>query len=297
MVWKLLLVSLRPRQWTKNLIVFAGLVFSGGLFHNEDLFRSTSAFLIFCFLSGVVYIINDVCDIERDRKHPRKSLRPIASGALSPRVALAAAAVILLLALCAAFFLNKAFLLVLAIYLCLSVAYSLAFKNVVIVDVLFISMGFVLRALGGTVVIGVNISSWLLVCTILLALFLSLCKRRAELVMLADSATEHRRILDEYSPYLLDQMIAVVTASTLMAYTLYTMAEETMVKFQTTRLNLTIPFVIYGIFRYLYLIHQKEEGGSPSRTLLNDRPLMINTILWVLAVVAIIYGHFLLRVL
>jgi 4-hydroxybenzoate polyprenyltransferase len=286
---KHIITSLRPKQWTKNLVVFAGLLFSGSLLHLPSLFTALGAFGVFCLLSSSVYLVNDICDLERDRIHPKKRNRPLAAGLIRPTTAGAVAALISLSALTVAWLLSPGFALVGLTYLVLFLAYSLVLKNIVILDVLIIALGFVLRAIGGAVVIDVSISTWLLVCTILLALFLGLCKRRDELVKLADTATEHRAILDEYSPYLLDQMIAVVTASTLMAYTLYTMAEETIRKFDTAHLYLTIPFVIYGIFRYLYLIHRKDQGGNPSLTLLTDRPLMIDIVLWVIAVSLIIY--------
>lgn len=284
-----LLISLRPGQWTKNLIIFAGLIFGRRLSDPTAVAHTLAAFLIFCGLSGVVYVVNDVVDRERDRRHPFKAKRPIASGALAPGVALAAAAVIAVLAVGAAFALSREFMLVALAYLVLLVLYSGPLKHIVIIDVLTISIGFVLRAVAGAVVVGVPISHWLLVCTILLALFLALSKRRHELVLLADGATEHRRILQEYSPYLLDQMIGVVTASTLIAYIFYTISPETGQKFDTNLLGLTIPFPLYGIFRYLYLVHRKEGGGSPAEMLLNDRPLLVCVALWVVAVILIIY--------
>jgi len=287
---KHIITSLRPKQWTKNLVVFAGLLFSGCLFLPSCLFTALGAFAVFCLLSSSVYLVNDICDLERDRIHPTKRNRPLAAGLLSPATAGVVAATIGIAALGAAWWLSPRFALVGLAYLAIFLTYSLVLKNIVILDVLIISLGFVLRAVAGAVVIEVRISTWLLVCTALLALFLGLCKRRDELVKLADTATEHRAILNEYSPYLLDQMIAVVTASTLMAYTLYTMAEETIQKFDTTHLYLTIPFVIYGIFRYLYLIHRKNHGGNPSLTLLTDRPLMIDILLWAVTVILIVYG-------
>jgi 4-hydroxybenzoate polyprenyltransferase len=285
-----LLVSLRPSQWTKNLIVFAGLLFGGRLFDSPAVAYSVSAFAVFCALSGVVYLINDVMDREVDRQHPLKRFRPIASGEVPPRVALGTAAVLGSAALIAAFWLQPAFGWLGALYLGLLVLYSGPLKHTVIIDVLTIALGFVIRAAAGAVVIGVEIGHWLLIATVLLALFLALSKRRHELVLLADGATSHRRILQEYSPYLLDQMIAVVTASTLVAYALATVSPETIEKFGTDRLVWTLPFPLYGIFRYLYLVHQREGGGSPSEMLLTDRPLLLCVALWALAVAAIIYG-------
>jgi len=284
-----LLVSLRPGQWPKNLLLFAGLGFGQKLFSPVEIERAAAAFVVFCALSGTVYLINDVVDRESDRRHPLKARRPIASGALSPAVAVAAAVAIAAAALAVAFWLGTPFGLVAVAYVALLALYSFRLKHVVIMDVLTISIGFVLRAVAGAVVVAVPISHWLLVCTVLLALFLALAKRRHELVLLADGAAEHRPILGEYSPYLLDQMIGVVTASTLIAYIFYTFSPETVQKFHTEMLGLTIPFPLYGIFRYLYLVHQREGGGSPSQMLLNDRPLLTCVALWVLAVVVIVY--------
>jgi 4-hydroxybenzoate polyprenyltransferase len=285
-----LLVSLRPHQWAKNLVVLAALAFSKHLFEPGPLARAGLAFALFCALSGAVYLVNDLRDLELDRRHPRKRLRPVASGALSPRTAAVAAVVLLVLALAASLALGIPFALAALAYVILNVAYSFGLKNVVILDVLAISLGFVLRAMAGALAIDVHFSSWLLVCTILLALFLSLAKRRHELVTLEAGASEHRRILAEYSPYLLDQMISVVTASCLMAYAFYTMAPDTVAKYQTERLALTIPFVLYGIFRYLYLVHRREQGGSPTDVLLTDRPLLAAVALWAVAVVAVVYS-------
>ncbi len=284
-----LVQSLRPHQWTKNLVVFAALGLSKHLFEAEPLLRSLAAFVVFCGLSGTVYLVNDIADVERDRLHPRKRLRPIASGALALGTARLFAVALGIASLLGAARLSTAFLVCAAIYLALNLLYSFRLKEVVIVDVLAVSLGFVLRAVGGAAAIPVQISDWLLICTILLALFLTLCKRRHELVSLSEGAAQHRAILAEYSPYLLDQMIAVVTASCVTAYAFYTTAQETRDKFQTDRLTWTIPIVLYGIFRYLYLVHQKEQGGSPTDVLLTDRPLLLAVALWALAIVAIVY--------
>jgi 4-hydroxybenzoate polyprenyltransferase len=282
-------VSLRPHQWTKNLLVFAALAFSKHLFEADALLRTLVAFVVFCGLSGAVYLVNDVADLERDRLHPRKRLRPLASGQIGARPALATASLLAALCLAASAFLGGPFLVSAAGYLTMNLAYSFWLKDAVILDVIAISLGFVLRAVAGAVAISVHISDWLLVCTFLLALFLALSKRRHELVSLSDGASEHRAILAEYSPYLLDQMISVVTASCLMAYCFYTMAPETVEKYQTDRLSWTIPLVLYGIFRYLYLVHQKEQGGSPTDVLLTDWPLLVDVALWAVAVVLIVY--------
>jgi 4-hydroxybenzoate polyprenyltransferase len=289
----LLLLSLRPSQWTKNLIIFGALLFSERLllFDPRSIALSIAAFLVFCALSGVVYLVNDVIDRDADRQHPLKRHRPIAAGSVPVSTALAFAAALGAAALLAAFWLRPSFALIGALYLGLLGLYSGPLKHIVIIDVLTIAIGFFLRAAAGAVVLGVTISHWLLILTILLALFLALSKRRHELVLLADTATSHRRILQEYSPYLLDQMIAVVTASTLVAYAIYTVSPETVGKFGTSLLGLTLPFPLYGIFRYLYLVHQKEGGGSPTDMLLNDKPLLLCVALWAAAVAFIIYGN------
>jgi 4-hydroxybenzoate polyprenyltransferase len=283
-----LLVSLRPHQWTKNLVVFAALGLTRHLFDPGPLLRSLAAFALFCGLSGAVYLLNDVADVERDRLHPLKRLRPVASGALGVRTA--AVTAVLLGAFCLALStrLGLAFTGAAAAYLALNLLYSFRLKEVVIVDVLSVSLGFVIRAVAGAVAISVRISEWLLICTVLFALFLSLCKRRHELTSLAE-ASLHRKSLGEYSPYLLDQMIAVVTASCVTAYALYTTAAETREKYQTERLVWTLPFVLYGIFRYLYLVHRKEQGGSPTDVLLTDRPLLLAVALWAAAILAVVY--------
>jgi 4-hydroxybenzoate polyprenyltransferase len=284
-----LIVSLRPEQWTKNLFVFAGLIFGLKLFDVGAVLRAAAAAVVFCFLSGVVYIVNDITDREADRRHPLKARRPIAAGDLRPAAAAACGLAIAAGALCAAFALGRGFFWVAVTYLLLQFAYSGFLKRIVIIDVLTIALGFVLRTVAGAVVIDVPISHWLLVDMILLALFLALSKRRHELVLLARGAVEHRQILGEYSAYLLDQMIGVMTASTLIAYIFYCISPETTTKFGTDKLGLTIPFVLYGIFRYLYLVHQREGGGSPSAMLINDRPLLANVALWAVAVVIILY--------
>jgi 4-hydroxybenzoate polyprenyltransferase len=282
---------MRPEQWTKNLIVFAALIFGHRLFDPAAVGLSLAAFLIFCALSGVVYLINDVGDRAADRLHPLKQSRPIAAGTLSVGTAMAAVVAIGAAALAAAFWLRPALGVIAAAYVTLFALYSRVLKHVVILDVLTIAIGFVLRAAAGAVAIAVPMSEWLLVCTILLALFLGLSKRRHELTLLAAGAAGHRPILEEYNPYLLDQMIGVVTAATLMAYIIYCASPETTAKFGTSQLVLTTPFPIYGIFRYLYLVHQRGSG-SPSEVLLTDRPLVACIVLWGLTVIAIIYRPF-----
>ena len=284
-----LLITLRPGQWTKNLLVFAGVLFGRRLLEPAALGLAVAAFLIFCALSGVVYLVNDVADRDSDRQHPLKGHRPIASGALGIPTALVAALILCALGLGGAAALGWKFFTVAAAYLALLALYSALLKHLVIIDVLTIAAGFVLRAGAGAIAVSVAISQWLLVCTVLLALFIALAKRRHELILLAGGATSHRRILGEYSPYLLDQMISVVTASTLVSYVFYTISPETQEKFGTSWLGFTIPFPLYGIFRYLYLVHQREGGGSPAELLLTDRPLLACVALWAIAVALIIY--------
>jgi len=284
-----ILASLRPHQWTKNLVVFAALGLSKHLFDTGPLLRTLLGFALFCGLSGTVYLLNDIVDVERDRLHPLKRLRPIASGALSISMATGVALGLGALSVGLSALLGSRFLFCALAYLASNLLYSFKLKEVVIVDVLSVSLGFVIRAIAGAYTVGVDISEWLLICTLLLSLFLTLSKRRHELTSLSDTASDHRKILAEYSPYLLDQMISVVTASCVTAYAFYTTAQETREKFQTTRLSWTIPFVLYGIFRYLYLVHHKEQGGSPTDVLLTDRPLLVAVGLWALAIAVIVY--------
>lgn len=286
-----LLLALRPRQWTKNLIVFAGLIFGERLFDPDALWSASMAFLVFCALSGVVYLVNDVRDRDADRLHPTKALRPIAAGEVHPTSALVVAGLLSAAALAAAFAITPRFGMVAALYLGLLVVYSTTLKHIVILDVLTLSSGFVLRAWGGAEAVSVDVSHWLLLLALLGALFLALSKRRAELVTLADGARHHRPSLAEYSPHLLDQMISVVTASTLVAYALYTIDAETVARFGTDRLIWTLPFPLYGIFRYLYLVHRREGGGDPSDVLLTDRPILVCVALWIAAVIALVYGR------
>jgi 4-hydroxybenzoate polyprenyltransferase len=284
-----IVASLRPRQWVKNLFVFAGLVFGQRLF-TPAVWPALGAFAIFCALSGAIYLVNDVADRDKDRLHPTKRLRPVAAGRLPAGAALGVALGLAAAGLAAAACLSTGVLLVAVVYVGLLLAYSAWLKHVVIVDVLTVAVGFVLRALAGTLAIDVAISGWLLICTILIALFLALGKRRHEYLTLEAAAARHRPILAEYSAGLLDQMIAVVTASAVTAYALYTMSPETVAKFHTQLLPVTLPFVLYGIFRYLYLLYRRQLGGNPSELFLNDRALLINTVCWIAAVLLIIYG-------
>jgi 4-hydroxybenzoate polyprenyltransferase len=289
MTSRALISSLRPTQWVKNLLLFAALVFSKNLADFSKGLSVLWAFLLFCLLSSGTYLINDLFDLREDQKHPLKSKRPLSSGKMKRSTAVLLAAILVLLSLGLCFRLHTNIGLLALIYFLMNLAYSAYLKRVVILDVMLVAFGFVLRAVAGAVVIEVEISSWLLICTILIALFLALSKRRHELVILAQNSTDHRRVLGEYSPYFLDQMIAVVTASTLMSYTLYTLSPEVAKKFGNNDLVFTIPFVLYGIFRYLYLVHRQAKGGSPAHVLLTDRPLLLNILMWFLAIWIILY--------
>jgi len=281
-----IVVSMRPRQWIKNLVVFAALIFAKKWMDLPLAGRAAAAFGLFCLASGSVYIINDLFDADRDRKHPLKARRPIASKALGTLPAVTAAILLLTLSLMAGFALFPAFGAVLLAYVALNLVYSFWLKEVVIIDVMVIASGFVLRAVGGALVINVPISHWLVMCTMLLSLFLALCKRRQELASL-DNARVHRVSLQDYSLDFIDQMINVVTPSTLVAYILYSVSPEVETKLGTRHLYLTVPFVLYGIFRYLYLVHRKGGGGSPTQTLLTDLPLLACVGLWALTVVVL----------
>jgi len=284
-----LLRAMRPKQWTKNLLVFAALIFAQRLDDPRATSSALVTFVLFCLLSSSVYLVNDVMDIDEDRQHPVKRHRPLASGLVSPALALVLAAGLGPVGVIGCFLINFSTGLVAVSYLALTLAYTLWLKRILIIDVLAVAIGYVLRAVVGATAIRVEISPWLLICTVLLALFLVLCKRRQELVMLEENAAQHRAILGEYSSYLLDQMIGVVTASIFMSYCLYTISERTVQELGTKNLMYTIPFVIYGIFRYLYLVHQKNRGDAPDQVLLTDGPLLVNVVLYVAAVVLVLY--------
>ncbi len=282
-------LSMRPKQWIKNLFVFAPLMFSKSIFIFPLNLKAFIAFGIFCILSGCVYIINDIMDREEDKIHPIKSLRPIASGMISPSMAIGAVTILLVLSFIGGYMVNIELLTILTIYFLINLAYSTFLKHVVLLDVFIIAFGFVLRVVGGGVVIHVELSSWILLCTLMIALFLALCKRRHELELLDDDASSHRKILGEYSTYFIDQLIAVVTASTLVSYGLYTMSNDVLTRFGNNNLKYSIPFVLYGIFRYLYLVHQKNKGGSPTSIMVSDIPMLITMALWLVVVCTALY--------
>ncbi len=283
-----LIRSMRPSQWVKNTVVFAGLIFSLHFKRIDDVLLTVAAFAVFCALASAVYLLNDIKDREMDRAHPQKRNRPIASGRVSVTTATIASFVLFVIGLGASTFLGTNFLIPVAIYVVLNVAYSYGLKHAPILDVMIVSAGFVIRAVAGAVVIGVAISPWLVVCTSLLALFLGFGKRRWELETLGDEAPKHRVALEGYTLNLTDQLIAVTTASTVVAYALYTLAHDTQEKFGTTELIWTLPFVLYGVFRYLYLIHGEKKGGNPTRELMTDVPILIDVALWLIAVIVIL---------
>jgi 4-hydroxybenzoate polyprenyltransferase len=284
-----LLVSLRPLQWAKNLFVLAPLVFGHLLGDPDAVGRALLALVAFCCAASAIYLVNDIRDREEDRNHPLKRLRPLAAGTLAVPVAAVAALGLGLAALAIAVSLGRPFLVVLGVYLVLNFFYTHWFKHMVILDVMSISLGFVLRVVAGAQATHVVVSRWLFLCTIFLALFLAFSKRRHEITLLAGAASGQRRVLDHYSPAFLDQMINVVTASSVVAYALYSVAPETVAKYNTQDLVYTIPLVLYGIFRYLYLMYQSPGERNPTEAILRDPPFLINMVLWGLAVVWIVY--------
>lgn len=291
MTWiRELIRAMRPKQWTKNVLVFAALVFDAKLTDPGYLVRTVIGFVIFCLISGTVYLINDLADIEKDRMHPTKRHRPLAAGRLPVPVAQAAIPILVLICLPVGFLLKNTFGALVLTYLILQIGYSFCLKKVVIVDVLTVAAGFVLRVGSGAALVDAErFSPWLYVCTILLALFMALGKRRGELVLLEENANHHRAILEEYSLPLLDEMISVVTATTVLAYALYTFDPGNPHLPENQAMMLTIPFVLYSIFRYLYLIHQKGETAPPDQVLLKDRPLQLAIGLWGATVLALLY--------
>lgn len=276
---------MRPRQWTKNIFVFAALVFDRQLFNPGSLGRTFLAFIVFCLISSSVYLINDIFDLKADQQHPIKKERPIASGRLPITTALVSAVILSILALAIALVLSRELALIALVYLLINLAYSKWLKHVVLLDVLVIAFGFVLRVAAGVSVIHVQrFSPWLYVCMTLLALFLGFGKRRAEM---AYNNSNTRKVLGGYSIALIDQLLTVVSATTIIAYSLYTFSAPNLPG--SYWMMLTIPFVLYGIFRYLYLIQIKNAGGEPEELLLTDRPLQATVLLWGLACVAIFY--------
>lgn len=282
----LFIKELRPKQWTKNLLVFAALIFTIPDITVNMIYAAVAGFMLFSFVSGAVYILNDLVDLELDRQHPTKKNRPMASGDLPPAIAVTAGSILLLVSLVTSYYLNTWFGLILTIYFVLNVAYSFYLKNVVIIDVMIIAAGFVLRAAGGAYVIDVPMTPWFIICTMLLALFLAISKRRHELTLVeqaGDTEGDYRVVLNSYSTRLLDEMNSIVTTATIISYALFTFTSG-----RTLNLMWTIPLVIYGIFRYLYLIHIENKGGQPDEILLKDKPILITVSLYTVLLVVIL---------
>ncbi|MEP6754711.1 MAG: decaprenyl-phosphate phosphoribosyltransferase [Chthonomonadales bacterium] len=284
-ILKALILGMRPKQWTKNLFVFAALVFTNNIptnfgqpekWHNLGL--AVDAFILFCLISGGIYLLNDVADRDKDRLHPVKRKRAIASGRLPWKLAAVAGVIFLIVGCAAGYTVNMKFGHTCAGYIALQIAYNITLKHQVILDVFAIAAGFCFRAVGGAYAIGVQNSVWLLLCTLQLALFLGFGKRRNELTVLGEDAGSHRKILGQYSLGLLDQFIAIVLAGLIVSYALYTITSPTAI--QHKFLVVTLLNVMYGVFRYLYLIHIEHKGGSPETILLEDRPMQVNLILW-----------------
>jgi 4-hydroxybenzoate polyprenyltransferase len=283
-----LLKTMRPKQWPKNVFIFTALVFDEKLFTPAPLLKTIATFILFCLTSSAVYLINDLADIEKDRQHPTKRLRPLPSGQLKRSVAIAAAVLIPLITMPLFFLLDPHLGLIALVYLLMMITYSFVLKNIVILDVLTVAAGFVLRVAAGAVVVEVErFSPWLYICATLAALFIGVGRRRHELILLAENANEHRASLNEYSLPLLDEMISVVASATVIAYSLYTFSAPNLPP--NHAMMLTIPFVLYGIFRYLYLIHVKNQGGTPEEIFLRDLPIITALGLWAVAVIAVLY--------
>jgi 4-hydroxybenzoate polyprenyltransferase len=295
-VLRYLLKTMRPRQWSKNLLVYLPFVFTLRQYwqpFSREMFEffavATAAFVLFCMLSSVIYLINDLVDIDKDRSHPTKRLRPLPSGQLKPSQALGAVVVLLAIAIPLSFLLDFWFGITAVGYVAMMLSYSFFLKNIVIIDVFTLAAGFVFRVLAGALALHVPPSAWIFVCTMLLALFIGFSKRRHELMLLEGNATSHRLILKEYTAEVLDEMIAVTTASFVMAYSLYTFTAENLPK--NHQMMLTIPFALYIVFRLLYLVHVKHEGGSPEELILRDKPLFGSIVLWAVAVLIIFYVY------
>ncbi|MBX3300473.1 MAG: decaprenyl-phosphate phosphoribosyltransferase [Acidobacteria bacterium] len=284
-----IVAEMRPLEWSKNLLVFSGVIFSRSLLDAANFRLALLGFAVFCLASSSIYIFNDLCDIRADREHPIKRGRPLASGDLNINLARLSFAVMLAGSAIGAFALGLEFGLIVAIYVSSCVAYSLGLKHVVILDAIIIAGGFVLRAVAGAALIGVSASEWLVLCTSMVALLIAFGKRRHELALLDDAAPTHRRSLGDYSISFLDNIMAICAGAAIITYSLYTRADETVARIGSHWMLITIPFVIYGVFRYLFLIHVRGAGGDPVQILFRDRPTLLNLILWAAAVIAVIY--------
>ena len=281
--------ALRVYQWTKNLLVLAALVFAKQLGDPTTDLLSLLAFLAFCMASSSMYLFNDLRDLEQDRKHPKKCKRPLPSGELSPLLGRFMSLALFCGSLALAWYIRPQFFLALLFYLTLTVSYSLFLKHLLIIDVMAIALGFVTRAMAGAIAIDVDFTNWLVVCTLFLALFLGLSKRRHEITLLEDDAQNHRQVLYHYSVHYLDQLILIMAGGALITYTIYTCSPDVVERLGTDKLYFTIPFVVYGLFRYIFLVHHRTGGGDPSSTLIKDWPLALNVLLWMIACVLIIY--------
>jgi 4-hydroxybenzoate polyprenyltransferase len=279
----MLIRQLRPKQWTKNLLIFAAPLFSFETINTGSLLDTLIGFFLLSFVSGCVYIVNDYADREADRNHPVKKYRPMASGALPPKLAIVFGALLLIASLGVSYLLNPLFTALLLFYFAMNVAYSFKLKHIVIIDIMIIATGFVLRAIAGGLVIHVPFTPWFLLCTMLLSLFLAIGKRRHELYLLKNDRGSHRKVLEHYSFDLLDQMSSIVTTATIISYSLFTFTSG-----RTVHLMWTVPIVIYGMFRYLYLIHIEKKGGAPDRVLFEDSHILFTVILYVISVVGIL---------
>jgi 4-hydroxybenzoate polyprenyltransferase len=281
--------EMRPREWSKNLLVFSGVIFSKSLTDTNNITLSILGFLIFCSAASGIYIFNDLCDLAADRQHPTKKNRPLASGALNINLARFAMTILLVTAMVGSLALNYMFALVIAVYLVTCIGYSLRLKEVVILDVIIIASGFVLRAASGAILISVAPSEWLVLCTSMVALLIGFGKRRHELVLLESKAEGHRKNLGDYSLPFLDALMNICAGAAVITYALYTRADETVARVGSTAMLLTIPFVVYGVFRYLFLIHKKKVGGDPVQILFSDRATQLNLFLWITAAGLVIY--------
>jgi 4-hydroxybenzoate polyprenyltransferase len=284
-----IIISIRPYQWVKNILVFAALFFSLSFFQFDAIILSIHAFVTFCLISSSIYLLNDIRDRKEDLLHPFKKNRPIATGRISMRTAMIFFFVLLIAGVLLAFFLNIKFLLLVVFYLFINIGYSFGLKRIVILDIMIVATGFLIRALAGAVAIDVDASPWLFICTLLLALLIVIGKRRNELFILKSGAVSHRTSLTEYSIPFLDGLMFVSASGAIVTYALYTIAEETIKRFETRWLIATTPVVIYSIFRYLYLIYIKQEGGDPTKMILKDKAFIISGLLWIIMIGVIIY--------
>lgn len=284
--------QLRPHHWTKNLILFAGVIFAEQLDDMGLLLRSLAAFAVFCAVSSAVYGINDISDVEKDRKHPEKRHRPLPAGQVTVPGVAVMSMLLLAAGLAGGWALAPSFAVVVGIYFAMNLVYSMWLKHVAVLDLMVLASGFVLRAVGSVEALGrpdIAISAWLILCTFFLALFIGAGKRRAELSLLEAQASEHRQALSGYSLVFLDRILGTTTTAAVIGYAIYTLAPETQAKFGTHRLVYTVPFVVYGLFRYTYLVYERRAGGNPTEAILSDPPLLVNVLVWVAAVYVIIY--------